>query len=493
MKSSPKVLFVAYEAVPFAKVGGLGDVAGALPGALARAGADVTLLIPRFGDIDVHQHGLHPIDLPEDWSVGINWKQHPFKAWETRTDDGVRCLLIGDETFYGRAGVYNSPDGTPFGDELERLVFFCKGSVELMKCLDLSPDVVHLNDFHTALIAPYMRDLYGHEELFQGISIIFSIHNLGYQGIFPSAQIQTIGFDPSRHRSGSRFEYHTQINLMKLGIEFADQITTVSPTYALEIQGDLGVGLEGLLRSRSDQLTGILNGIDEVDWNPATDGHLAAQYSSADDKGKNRCKESLLESMGLPHDGAVRPVIGLVSRLVAQKGIDVALRSLDVVLDRGALCVLLGSGSPEIEDLARALAARRPTDFACHIGFDNALAHQITAGADFFLMPSHYEPCGLNQMYALRYGTIPVVRRTGGLADTVTPWNWDERSGNGFVFSDLKEGDVSAALGLAIGAFDDSAQMSQLRNNAMADSWGWERSATLYLDVYHAAAESRGT
>ncbi len=488
MNSSPTVVFVSYEAVPFAKVGGLGDVAGALPGALARLGANVTLLMPRFGDIELAEHALQPVDVPDDWAVGINWQDHPFKVWEATTDDGVRCLLLGDGHFYGRLGVYNSPDGVPFEDELERLVFFCKGAVELMKCLDLNPDVVHLNDFHTALIAPYMRDLYGHEEGIAKASIVFSIHNLGYQGIFPSVQMQTIGFAPERHRSGSRFEYHGQINLMKVGIEFSDQITTVSPTYAQEIQGDLGVGLEGLLRSRVDDLTGILNGIDEVVWNPATDEFIAAHYSAAGDTGKQQCKVSLLRLMGFEEGAADRPVVGVVSRLVAQKGIDVALDSLDAVMDQGAIVVLLGSGSPDIEGLAIDLAARRPADFACRIGFDNALAHQITAGADFFLMPSHYEPCGLNQMYALRYGTIPVVHRTGGLADTVTSWNWDSRRGTGFLFDDVEPSSISSALCLAIGAYTDASQFQQLQENAMATSWGWDRSAAAYLEVYRDAA-----
>lgn len=490
MKSSLKVVFVAYEAVPFAKVGGLGDVAGALPDALSRAGADVTLLIPRFGDIDPHQHDLRPVALPEDWSVGIDWKQHPFRAWEKVTSDGVRVLLLGDETFYGRPGVYNAPGGDPFGDELERLVFFSKGAVELMKCLDLNPDVVHLNDFHTALIAPYLRDLYEHEECFRRTAIVFSIHNLGYQGVFGADQMQTIGFNPDRHTSGSAFEYHGQINLMKLGIEFSDEVTTVSPTYAREIQGELGAGLEGLLQSRSDHLTGVLNGIDETVWNPKSDQFLCAHYSSDDLEGKQACKSALLETMGLPADALTRPLIGCIGRLVAQKGMDVALKGLDAALDAGAACVLLGSGSPELEDLARSLAARRPADFACRIGFDEALAHQITAGADFFLMPSHYEPCGLNQMYALRYGTIPVVRRTGGLADTVKDWNWDQRSGNGFLFNEVDVNSLGGALSLAIGAYGEPEQISQLRANGMACDWSWGRSAKAYVGLYHRALSS---
>jgi starch synthase len=493
MRDRITCLYVAYEAVPFAKVGGLADVAGALPIALSRIGVDCALMMPRFGQVDPERWGLKKVVLPADWFVGIRWQRHPFTVWEGRLDSGLHVYMLGDERYYGRRGIYADESGRPFDDELDRYVFFTKGVVELMKCRRRAPDVIHLNDFHTAPIAAYVRALYAQEPIFERSAVVYSIHNMAHQGIYSLAALETLGFDPARHTDPhGPFEFHGAMNLMKAGIHYADAVSTVSPTYAREIMTpDGGVGLDAHIRRFQDKVTGILNGIDVRVWNPASDALIPERYDREHLGGKRAAKLELMRRARLPLARAGAPLIGFVGRLVAQKGVDLLFPVADRLLSTDVSLVVLGSGASEYEQALRRLAERYPDRVGASIGFDDELAHLITAGADIFLMPSRYEPCGLNQMYSLAYGTIPVVRRTGGLADTVVEWNAQEGTGTGFLFDQPAADALAGALGRAITAYWQRDQWARLVDNAMSQDFSWERSARRYREMYETALDHR--
>ncbi|MEZ6195034.1 MAG: glycogen synthase [Planctomycetota bacterium] len=481
-------MLISYEAVPFAKVGGLGDVAGALPDALAEVGIRARLVMPRFAQIDPESLGFEEVPVPADWHVGIDFQDHPFRAWRGRTPGGAEVWMLGDERHFGAPGIYADPDGRPFPNELERMVFFAKGALELAKCRQWRPRVIHANDFQTALSLAYVRQTYAHEPAFAGAGLVYSIHNLAYQGVFPGERLATMGFGPEYLEPMGPFEFHGAVNLMKVGISYADVVHTVSPTYAREILGsEQGAGLEGVLEAQRHKLVGILNGIDEGVWNPADDPALVASFDRDDPKGKAACRADLLSAYGLGDVPEDWPVVGFVGRLVAQKGVELITGVLDDLLATDAVFVALGTGAKEYEDALRAAAARHPDRCGVRIGFDDALAHRLTAGADLFLMPSRYEPCGLNQMYAQRYGTIPVVRRTGGLADTVEPFDAATGKGTGFLFDDFDAGALADALGRAIDAWSRPADRARLRRNGMGCGFGWSHRAPEYRRLYERA------
>lgn len=489
-----KVALISYEAVPFAKVGGLADVAGALPDALASCDVECRLIMPKFGEVDVDEFGLEPVDIPDDWSVGIDFEHHPLRAWEGRLPGGATVWFVGDDHFYGRRGIYNDENGHPFDDELQRYVFFAKGALELLKCLDWRPDVIHANDYQTALVAPYVRDLYADEERLRSAALVYSIHNMAYQGVYSADDLPVVGFGKERFETMGPFELDGNLNLMKSGIWYADRVNTVSPTYAAEIQTAAGgCGLEGVLQHFSHKVSGILNGIDDSVWNPATDELIPHHFDADDLDGKRGCKGALLARAGLSLDRLDFPLVGMVGRLVTQKGIDLVAAITHDLLKTDVSLIVLGSGHSEYEDLFRKLASWYPDRVGACIGFDNELAHQITAGADIFLMPSRYEPCGLNQLYSMRYGTVPVVRRTGGLADTVIEWDQESGEGTGFLFDGVAAADLANALGRAISAFQDRDQWSRIVANGMTRDFGWNASARRYRELYEQAISDRAT
>ncbi len=492
MKPSISTVFVTYEAVPFAKVGGLADVAGALPQALSSIGCDTVVIMPRFGDIDIAGFELEEVAIPEDWYVGIDYKHHTFQAWQTELSSGTRIYFLGDEEFYGRSGIYNDGDGNPFNDELERYVFFAKGAVELIKCLGIRPDVIHINDYQTALVAAYVRETYAEEDTLKQAALVYSIHNLAYQGVYGAERLPTMGFDADRCHPYEPFECYGMVNLMKIGIHFADEVNTVSPTYAREIlSAECGAGLEDVLGFHKDKVRGIVNGIDEDVWDPATDPLIPYHFTKDKLSGKRGNKGALLKVAGISLDRLDAPLIGMVGRLVAQKGLDIVAPVFDDLISMGATFIVLGSGAKEFEDFLTRKAKENPETVAVSIGFDNELAHRITAASDFFLMPSRYEPCGLNQMYAMRYGTIPIVRRTGGLADTVEEWKAHNGAGTGFSFSGLEPADLAAAVFRAIQAWKDEKQREHLIQNAMTQDFSWKRSALCYRAMYEDALAKR--
>jgi starch synthase len=483
------IAMIAAEAVPYVKVGGLADVAGALPRQLAALGARVTLVLPGYRRIDRASHGFHPKPRAGSKTVSIGGR---LEAWTMEAgrlpDSEVEVLLVGGR-FFVRDGVYTDPQtGRDFDDQAERWVFFARAALAALAA-GPSIDVLHCNDYHTALVVPYARALEpGHAAA--SAATFFSIHNLGYQGVFRSTAFRLTGLPETYMAPMGAFEFWGGMNLMKGGLVLADLLGTVSPTYAQEIQSsdEFGHGLQGVLRGRSQDLVGILNGVDTRIWNPRRDPWIEAHYDAADPSGKLQCKRALLERLGLPFE-ASRPLFGCITRLAAQKGIDLLLGAVPLLVESGAQLVVLGSGQPELERTLHAWARRFPRQISVTSAFDEPLAHAIEAGADFYLMPSRYEPCGLNQLYSLAYGTIPIVRRTGGLADTVRDWDGRRGDGTGFVFGPTTVEALSNAIRRALAAFHEPAALRTLMLNGMGQDFSWERSARRYLDAYAAARE----
>ncbi|HXF82005.1 MAG TPA: glycogen synthase GlgA, partial [bacterium] len=398
---------------------------------------------------------------------------------------GLPIWLIEQPRFFDRPGLYGE-GGADYPDNLARFAFFCRAVLQALDASGWPADVIHCNDWQTALIPPILR-----AERAERPATVLTIHNLAYQGIFPAEQFTLTGL-PGAFFTLHGLEFWGQVNLLKGGLYFADMLSTVSETYAREIQTpEFGAGLDGVLRDRAADLVGILNGVDYSVWDPAVDPFLPARYSADDLSGKAVCKRALQEAFGLPVRPAA-PLIGMVTRLVDQKGLDLVAAVIDEVLDAGAQVVLLGTGEPKYHELFETLMARRPEAFGVRLGFDNALAHLIEAGADIFLMPSRYEPSGLNQLYSLRYGTVPVVRRTGGLADSIvdtTPQTVANGTANGFVFEAYDAAALLGALRRALDAYRDRELWRTLQRHGMRADFSWERAAERYRALYERALQ----
>ncbi len=472
-----KVAFVASEGVPFSKTGGLADVVGALPKALAGLGHDVEVILPRYrstaaGIAVPHAQSL---TLP----LGIGYK---FAAVQDagRTQQ-VQTFLIDCPEYFDRDGLYQQ-NGADFPDNAHRFAAFSMAALEFLKREPAPPDIIHCHDWPTALVPIYLRNLYVGDRYFGNTSVAFTIHNLGYQGIFPPHFLPQIGLHVGLFTIDG-LEYYGNVNLLKGGIIFSDFITTVSRKYAQEIQTpEFGYGLEGVVRSRAGQLQGILNGVDYQEWDPATDKLLAAHYTPADLRGKTACKKALLERMGVASPVLTRPVIGIISRFASQKGFDLIASIAEQLAALDVYIVALGTGERTFEDLFRKLAEKYPEKFLVKIAYDNALAHQIEAGADMFLMPSRYEPCGLNQIYSLKYGAVPIVRATGGLDDTIDPF--DGKVGTGFKFQEYSPQALLAAIQSALDAFKAGSPWRNLMLNGMKKDFSWAASAKAYARIY---------
>ncbi len=482
-----RILFAASEVVPFAKTGGLADVAGALPKALRKLGHDVRVVLPRYRMVDAAKHRLAP--LLDAVAVPVAGRVETASVLEARIPPDVPAYLVRCDRYFDRDGLYQV-QGVDHPDNAERFAFFSRAVLELARALDLRPDVIHCHDWQTGLVPTYLRTLHANDPALGRAGVLFTIHNLGYQGLFPAKTLDTIGLGRDLF-TPSAIEFFGQVNLLKAGLVFSDILTTVSRRYSQEIQtAEFGCGLEGVLRARSKDVFGILNGIDEEEWDPARDPHLAARYTPESLAGKAACKADLQRAVGLRPDPAT-PLFGVISRLAEQKGIDLVAESLEAILDVGGQLVLLGTGEPALEERFRAAAAAHAGRVAAVIGFDVALSHKIEAGADFFLMPSRYEPCGLNQMYSLRYGTIPIVRATGGLDDTVTPFDRRTGQGNGLKLEAATADALSLAIYRAAGLYRDPAAWRRLVANAMQGDFSWDRSAREYEALYREVARRR--
>jgi starch synthase len=474
-----RIVFVAPEGVPFSKTGGLADVVAALPKALARLGHKLEVVLPRYS---ITKPGrpearMQSVTLP----LGSGFK---FASIQDGGVSGkVRTFLVECPAFFDRPGLYQEK-GEDYPDNAMRFAAFSFAALELIKRSDTPPDIIHCHDWQTALVPIYLRNLYQDDEFLRNTSVVFTVHNVGYQGVFPEHILPEISL-PASLFTMDFLEYYGKVNLLKGGIVFSDFITTVSRKYAEEIQTpELGCGMEGVFRSRRDCLRGILNGVDYDLWNPAADKLIAANYSMENMKGKMICKKALLDRMGVRQPVLERPVIGIVSRFAPQKGFDLIAEIAEQVAAMDLYIVALGTGDPVYEDLFRSMAATYPDKFLVAIAYDNTLAHQIEAGADMFLMPSHYEPCGLNQIYSLKYGTVPIVRATGGLDDTIKAF--DGHSGTGFKFRDYTGAALLLEIEQAISTYHQPAVWQKLVQNGMREDFSWGKSAEQYLEVYQA-------
>lgn len=460
---------VASEATPLAKTGGLADVVGSLPAALSSCGDQVAVVIPRYGFIDLK--GMRRL-----------WDHLPVFLGPDRYDTAIylapeeyQLYLVDCPQLFDREGLYGE-DGEDYPDNHIRFAVLARAALGIAQFI-FKTEILHCHDWQAGLVAPYLRTTFACDPTFMGVRTLFTIHNLGYQGLFPKSVLPAVALDRSVYRPDG-MEFFGELSYIKGGIALADALTTVSPTYAREIQTpEFGFGLDGALRARADVLTGILNGVDYREWNPRTDSDLPARYSEQDLTGKRVCKERLLAEVGLPAAAMDRPLLGVVSRFTTQKGIDLIAEIAGNLAELDMYLVALGAGEPDQEELVRRAAARHPERFVAQIGFDNGLAHRIEAGADIFLMPSRYEPSGLNQMYSLKYGTVPVVRAVGGLNDTI-----DE--GTGFKFSEQSGPAFLGAVRKAGQAYTQPEVWQAMVLRGMGKDFSWSRSAGAYSALY---------
>jgi starch synthase len=494
IQESRRVVMFAAEATPYIKVGGLADVVGILPRVLAKMGARVHLVIPAHETAGRIGFDIRPSDIsPFDVLLGAEVIRAEVMQARLPESD-VDVFFVGGGGFFSRPGLYDDPvSGEGYPDNLRRFTFFAKAGIELMRRLGFPVDVIHCHDSQAALVPALLRTMYLQDPFFARTGIMFTIHNLAYQGIYEKETLFQAGIGPQFFYPFSPFEYWGKVNLMKAGIETADLLTTVSPSYAQEIQSDpeFGCGLEGIVRNRADSLYGIVNGIDYGEWNPETDPFLPAHYSFENLEGKQECKARLLERMGLPKPAGRVPLIGIISRLADQKGFDLIGEAIDEIAVQDLQMVVLGTGQAKYHKMLESISARYPEKIAIKLAFDNELAHQIEAGSDMFLMPSRYEPCGLNQLYSLRYGAVPVVRSTGGLADTIVDYDLQSDCGTGFAFHEYRASEMMAALRRALSVFHDHERWQRLTARDMLQRWSWEESARKYLRLYEKMVEGK--
>lgn len=485
-----KIAIVASECAPFAKTGGLADVVGALPKYLAALGSDVKVFVPKYDSIDEKKYRLEFMDSIGALNVRVNGVPRSVYVFSgTIPGSSVTIFFIDCAEYYHRGKIY-----TDQWDEDERFILLNKAVIELCQRFQWAPDVFHCNDWQTGLMPVFVKDNYSWDRLFDNSSFLYSIHNIGYQGRF---SFDTLKKAELRHEygNGGALDFNNSFCMMKGGIVFSEIISTVSETYAQEVlTAEYGTGMEVLLRARSNDFYGVLNGIDTDVWNPETDLHLPFHYSAGNRENKLKNKQFLLEKTSLPFNKNI-PVIGIISRLVAQKGFDLIADSIQQLMMLNVQWVVLGSGEPRYERLFKAMSNAYPQKCWTYLGFNNELAHLIEAGADMFLMPSHYEPCGLNQMYSLRYGTVPIVRKTGGLADTVHDWHeyqsYGRNGGNGFSFNDATGAALFATVKRAVDSFQLSDEWATIQLNGMTQNFSWENSAQQYLRLYERAVAQR--
>jgi len=472
---------VSSEVAPFAKTGGLADVAAAVTRFLGREGHDVRLLMPFYECIRAGDWKIEPD--PRLAGIDVPMGEQTFRCSISRValpDSDVEVLLLDCPQLYGRDRLYGYDS-----DEYLRFGVLSRAAPVLCQWMEWAPDIIHLNDWHTALTSLYLKAEQGWDELFAKTKTLLTLHNIAYQGVFPESVLGELGLEQHRELLHQDDLEQGQINFLKTGILYADALTTVSETYAREIQTpDFGMGLQEMLKARSDSLFGIINGVDYGEWSPETDELIAQKYSAADLEGKVANKRALLEAFDLAYDERA-PLLGIVTRLAAQKGLELLMEVLPVVLkESDARLVVLGSGDEKYEKYFQWLRDAFPEQAGFYRGYHNELAHQIEAGADVFLMPSRYEPCGLNQMYSLRYGTVPVVRRTGGLADTVEPFDAATGKGTGFVFDEFSGQALLDSIREALVVWKDRAAWKQLVQNGMARDFSWDRQGKHYLELY---------
>jgi len=482
-----KILFVSSEVTPFAKTGGLADVSSALPKAIKEAGHDIRVFMPKYAAIKDRKFILRDVIRLKD--MVITHGSHPIKLNIKSSfipDSKVQVYFLDYPPYFERDELYVDPKtGTDFVDNPERFALFSRTAIEMLKRLHWQPDVIHCNDWQTSLIPVFLKVLYVDDEFYQSTRTLLSVHNLAYQGIFPAKKLAVTGLSEKLYNSGGALEFFGRLNFLKAGLEYADLINTVSPTYAKEIQttNEFGYGLEGILKRRTEQLFGILNGVDYSEWSPDVDPWIPLKYDFKTVEDKIENKKHLLKLCNLPFDPAV-PCIGAISRLADQKGFDLIFKAIDKILKLKVQFIILGKGEEKYHQFFSALQKKYPTQVSVHLKFDNQLAHLIEAGCDLFLMPSKYEPCGLNQLYSLKYGTIPIVRATGGLMDTVTDFSANPKHGTGFVFQKYNAREMLTAIRNAIATFQNRTIWREMIIRAMKQIFSWEVSSHEYIKLY---------
>lgn len=483
--NSLKVAFITPEAVPFAKTGGLADVSGSLPISLSEMGHQVKLFMPKYGQPAGMASEAKLLDMEINCRVG-EWFFEADIYYLKDRDSNLEYYFIGNEFLYDRNGLYIDPHtGKDYSDNDERFIFFSRAVLETLIQLDWPPDILHAHDWQSALIPTFTKTLYKESGIFKDARTVFTIHNMGYQGLFPAATFKKLEIDDNLLYPAGPFEFWGKINFMKSAIHYSDFITTVSPTYAREIQesDEYGKGLHGVLKERSDSLTGIINGVDYDLWSPQKDKLIPYRYHPANFSGKKKNKLELLHQCGFPLR-TDQPLIGIISRLDRQKGFDLLEEIFDDIMSLDLQIVLLGTGDEVYHNLFSEAEAKYPDRFRAYLKFDNKLAHLIEAGADIFMMPSRYEPCGLNQLYSLKYGTVPVVRKTGGLADSVKDFEKDRIGGNGFVFEEYDSEALLDVIKKAVYYFGKRKVWYKIMKNGMAADFSWKKSAMEYYHLY---------
>jgi starch synthase len=480
-----KILFAASEAAPFAKTGGLADVAGSLPPAIAALGHDVRVIIPRYRQVDPTKFNCKQVAtlfVP----LGT-WKER-CDVFESQRGNGVTVYFVNKDIFYDRPELYGTPKAD-YPDNAERFVFFSRAILELCRAVNFTPHIVHCNDWQTGLVPLYLKKFYQEHGPLQQAKTVFTVHNLGYQGLFPQTDMRLAGFGWDVF-TPEGIEFWGNINFLKAGLVYSDLITTVSKTYSREIQTpEYGHGLDGVLVKRSADLYGIVNGIDYQAYNPARDSVIEKTFSAARPAGKTTCKQALRIIVGLP--GSDNPVIGMVTRLADQKGLDILTEALPEIMALGVQLVILGTGDEKYRKILHDVASRYRNKMRVLLQYNDTLAKNIYAGCDLFLMPSRYEPCGLGQMIALRYGAVPVVRKTGGLIDTVEEWNPRTGRGTGFLFQEYSAEALVACLRRAHAAYRDKKRWKALVQNGMKQDFSWEQSAKEYVKLYRKAMRKK--
>ncbi len=481
-----KIALLSSEVVLYAKTGGLADVAGALPKYLSRAGAEVRVFTPLYRE--TRKKNLPLEKAAEGLKIGWAGKTEPFSVLEHR-QGSLSFYFVEKDEYFDRDYLYGTPEGD-YPDNGDRFGFFCRAALETLKILGFQPDIIHSHDWQAAMALAYLKFVYAQDPFFSRVRSLFTIHNLAYQGIFEREVLGRIGL-PDALFNMEDLEFYGQVNFLKAGILYSTAVSTVSPRYSQEIQTpEFGHRLDGLLRKRRQNLYGILNGVDYSDWNPATDRFIVRNFDADNLAGKTGCKKDLLQSFSLPPEAETEPVVGMVSRLAGQKGFDLLSRAVEEIFRTGANLIILGTGEEVYQNALRSVQKKYPQRFGLMVAFDEALAHKIYAGSDIFLIPSRYEPCGLTQMYSLRYGTIPVVRATGGLDDTIQEFDPDSLAGNGFKFVEYEKTALVDAVRRAVAVYRDKEKWQVLVQNAMACDFSWEKSAAAYLRLYGKIASS---
>lgn len=486
-----KIAFASSEVVPFAKTGGLADVAGALPVEIAKLGHEIKVFMPKYYSVDEYKFNLHYDHSIGEMLVRVNGHPQPvhvFKGYLPNSN--IEIVFVHCPHYFHRHQLYTNDL-----DEDERFILFSKSVIEILQRKGWAPDVIHCNDWQTGLIPLYIKDNYNWDRIFDKTATVYTIHNIGYQGRFGRETLHRAEIRGDLYYPGGPVEYYGDVNFMKAGIRYADIINTVSETYAKELlTPGFGAGMDDELRKRSRDFYGVLNGVDYSIWNPETDTHIPFNYSMNDMSGKLQNKKFLLDKFHIPYREDI-PLIGIVSRLVSQKGFDIIEEALHELVNLPVQWVVLGNGDAEYEHLFQYTHDLFPERFGFYRGYNNDLAHLIEAGADIFLMPSKYEPCGLNQIYSLKYGTVPVVRKTGGLADTVQDWNeykgYGMDTGTGFSFYDYSGPVLVQSVKRAINDFHNKPVWRKIQTNGMTKDYSWHHSAEKYIELYYRAISKR--